>query len=231
MAILWWLVCFVTAQAATPFVGLEWRPLSRQDLVWVEEGRTSGVAVGEFDGAVRPVFSAFGGAWFNRHVGLSIGLGLAQLSSTTRTDDIYRQRQWGVVRPSLDLRFGWLERRLRYPIPWFLVGFHGDIPTARDVSNGYTAEEQEAADISAETERFRLGGAGGRVGAGVDYMLLPGLSLGAVFSVGLHASTFVGPDEGFTTLWVSTDAALLLTFEWPESGKKKRKAENGRGAP
>jgi hypothetical protein len=222
-----WLWVSLVANAATPFIGLEWRPLSRQDLVWVDEGRTSGVLVGEFDGAVRPVFSAFGGAWFNRYVGLSLGLGVAQLSSTTRVEDTYRQRQWGVVRPQLDLRFGWLDRRLRFPIPWFMLGAHGDIPSARDVSNAYTDDEQEAADSAAEVERIRLGGVGGRAGLGVDYMMLPGLSLGLTFSVGVHASTYVGPDEGFTTLWVSTDGALLLTFEWPGVGEARRKAKNG----
>jgi hypothetical protein len=216
----------LTASAATttPFLGVEWRPLSRQDLVWVDEGRTSGVAVGEFDGAVRPVFSAFGGVWFSRHVGLSLGLGMARLTTTNRSGDTYRQRHWGVFRPSLDVRIGWLERRLRYPIPWFVLGVYGDVPSARDVSNAYTADEQAAADESARLERIRLGGVGGRAGVGVDYMVLPGLSLGLTFTVGLHASTFVGSDEGFTNLWMSTEGALLVTFEWPPITRVKNNA-------
>ncbi len=204
-----------TASGGTPFFGLEWRPLSRQDLVWVEEGRTSGTAVGEFDGAVRPVFGAFGGYWFNKYVALQVGLGMARVTHTSRVDDIYRSQHWGVFRPSLDLRFGWMEQGVRRPVPWFLLGVYGDVPSARDVSNGFTDEEQAAADESATVERYRLGGVGGRAGIGVDYRLLPGLSIGALFTAGIHRSTYAGGDVGFASIWASTEAALLLTFEWP----------------
>lgn len=208
------------AHAATPFFGVEWRPLSRQDLVWVEEDRTSGTAVGEFDGTVRPVASAFGGVWFNKFVGLQVGVGLARVTSTTFVDDTFRSRHQGVFRPSLDLRFGWMEQRLQRPVPWFLLGVYGDVPSARDVSNGYTEEEQTAADEGAATDRARLGGVGGRAGFGVDYRLLPGLSLGAVVSVGIHRSTYAGGDDSFVSVWASTEAALLLTFEWPDEARR-----------
>lgn len=216
------LVAAMTAQAApTGFAGLEWRPLSRQDLVWVDEQRTSGTAVGEYDGTVKSVLSAFGGAWFNRYVGLSAGIGLAQDTRNTRSEDGKQQHVWSVVRPALDLRLGWMQRRDRFPIPWFLVGVYGDIPTVRDTSTLYTEEEQAAADAAALNDKFRLGGVGGRAGAGVDYRILPYLAIGAQFSVGLHQATYVGGDARFTTLWVATEASLLLTFEWPGKGSKK----------
>lgn len=213
-----------SAQAASGFAGVEWRPLSRQDLVFVDEGRTSGTAVGEFDGSVRPVLSAYGGAWFNRYVGLSVGLGLATLSTETAAEDTYRQRTWGVFRPSLDLRFGWIERKVRFPIPWVVVGAYGDVPTVVDVSNAYTAEEQEAADVAASNESFRLGGVGGRIGMGVDYQVLPGLAIGAQVTVGIHRATYTGGDDTFTSLWVATEAAILLSFEWPS--KRRGEAED-----
>lgn len=217
------LALMVTAQAAPRgFAGLEWRPLSRQDLVWVDENRTSGTTVGEFDGTVKPVLSAFGGAWFNRYVGLSAGLGFAQSTADSRTTETRQQHVWSVVRPSLDVRLGWVEPRDRFPIPWFLVGVYGDIPTVRDVSEQYTEDEQAAADAAALNDRYRLGGVGGRVGAGVDYRILPYLAIGAQFNVGLHRSTYTGADTRFTTLWVATEASILLTFEWPGKGGFKR---------
>jgi hypothetical protein len=195
--------------------------------VWVEEGRTSGTAVGEFDGTARPLFSAFGGVWFDRHIALVLGLGMARLTSTSEADDIYVQRHWGVFRPSLDLRFGWAPQRLHRPVPWVLLGMYGDVPSARDVSNGYTEEEQAAADESASTERARLGAFGGRLGFGVDYRLLPGLMLGLQATAGIHRSTYAGGDGSWASVWVATDAALLLTFEWPPEGlgPKRRRAE------
>lgn len=218
--IAWWLG---TALAATPYFGLEWRPLSRQDLVWVDEGRTSGTAVGAFDGTTRPVLSAFGGAWVNPWFGVHAGLGLAQIVSTSQADDVYVQRQIGVVRPSLDLRFGWMAQRLHRPTPWFLLGGWVDVPTVRDVSNGYTDEEQDAADLSADEDRYRLQGGGGRVGFGVDYRLLPGLLLGAQISVGLQRTAMVGDNDATVSLWISTEAALLLTFEWPPEARRNSK--------
>lgn len=219
------LALLAPAPAATGYAGLEWRPLSRQDLVWVEEGRTSGAAVGEFDGSVRSVLHAFGGVWFNRYIAVQGGLGLARLTTTSRIDDGYRQRHWGVIRPSVDLRFGWMEPRLRYPIPWVILGAYGDIPSVRDVSDAYTAEEQEAADALATSDRVRLGKVKGRVGMGVDYQMLPGVSLGAMFTVGVHRSTYEGADDTFTSLWLATDGALLVTFEWPAKAAKQQAAE------
>ncbi|MCA9573047.1 MAG: hypothetical protein KC656_34665, partial [Myxococcales bacterium] len=139
------LVLAAPVQAAQPFAGLEFDPLSRQDLVFVDEGRTSGTAVGELDGTVRSVASAYGGAWITRHVGIAVGLGVALAQATSRVDDVERQRTVGVFRPSLDVRLGWMERRPRFPIPWFLVGVYGDIPLASDRSTGFTEEEQAAA--------------------------------------------------------------------------------------
>jgi hypothetical protein len=201
--------------AATPYFGVEWRPLSRQDLVFVEEGRTSGTAVGAHDGTIRPVVSAFGGAWFGRWVAVQVGAGLAQLVTTSLAEEVYVQRHLGVFRPSFDLRFGWMEQRLHRPTPWFLLGGWVDVPTSRDVSNAYTTEEQEAADLAAAEDRYRLSGGGARAGFGVDYRLLPGLMLGAQVAVGLQRTSFPGDADATSTLWVTTEAALLLTFEWP----------------
>ena len=210
------------AVAAGPFAGLEIRPLSRADLVWVGEERTSGLAVGEFDGTVRPSVSAFVGYWFNRYVGLSGHVGLAWVTASTQVDGLARRQDWGVVRPGLDVRIGWMEPLMHKPVPWFFVGVHGDIPTVRDVDASRTEAQQEAANGAALTERYRLGGVGGRVGAGLDYRLLPGLAIGATLGVGLHRSLFIGGDAGLVSWWVQTDAALLLTFEWPRKAARSR---------
>lgn len=210
----------VDAEAARGFAGLEWRPLSRQDLVWVEEERTSGTAVGEFDGTVRPVLGAFGGVWFSRHVGLSFGLTYAQIDRSSRTEESRRLTRVSVLRPSLDLRFGWMEPQPQRPVPWVLVGLYGDIPAARDVSTAFSEAEQEAADQVAADSRYRLGGIGGRVGLGLDYRLMPGLMIGGQVSVGVHRAGYTGGDTRFATVFVATEAALLLTFEWPGRGRR-----------
>jgi hypothetical protein len=210
-----WLLLAGLANAVTPFLGVEFRPFSRQDLVWVDESRTSGTSVGEFDGTARPNLAAFAGVWLRRRVAIVGGLGVAQLSTITRTEDSYRVARWGVVRPSLDVRWAMMPIQDKMPVPWLMLGAYGDIPSARDASDAYTAEEQEAADEAMRTERARLGGVGGRAGVGVDYRLLPGLAIGANFAVGLHRAVYEAQDASTVSSWVTTEAGLLLTFEWP----------------
>lgn len=204
----------VADAAPRGYAGLAYKPLSRQDLVWVEQDRTSDVLVGEFDGAVRGNLEAFGGVWFNRFVGLNLTLGVAQWLNESVVNDVTSRKSWLVVRPGLDVRLGWIEPKINFPVPWFFAGVHGDIPAVRDRSNGYTPEEQEAASDAATVAGYRLGGVGGKVGAGVDYRILPGFLIGATFGVGIHRGTYVGADSRYGTLWVQTEASLLLAFEW-----------------
>ncbi len=208
------LAAMQSAVASEPFFGLEWAPLSRQDLVWVDESRTSGLAVGEFDGSVSSNLQAFGGVWFDHRWGLAGTLGYAQWTNETLTDDTVGRRTWAVIRPGVELRVGFHERRLLRPLPYVFLGLHGDIPIVTDRSNAHDEEAQDAIDATLRADAYRLGGFGGRTGFGVDYGVLPGLWLGAVVGLGLHRTAYAGADVDFGTLWVSMDAAFRLTFSW-----------------
>jgi hypothetical protein len=204
-----------------PLAGLEWRPLSRADLTWVAEDRTSGTGVAEFDGNVSPLLSAFGGLWLVDRVGLVGGLGVARLTSTTWSGESWRQRHWGVVRPSLDVRFAPWKRTTGRPSPWLLLGGHGDIPSARDTSNAFSDEEEAVAEEDAKVERARLGGLGGRVGVGVDLRFAPGLVVGAQYAVLWHRGVLRTSEQDSVTSWVAGEAALVLGFEWADGPAKK----------
>lgn len=203
------------AAAATPFVGLAWQPLSRADLLWVDEGRTSGVAVGEFDGVVDPPLQAFGGVWLSDDIGLVGSLGVARLQTTTVVGDTWRQQHWGVIRPAIDIRYAIGPREVGRPAPWATLGVHGDIPSARDVSNGYTDEEQAQADQEAFIDRARLGGVGARMGVGLDYRLREGIAIGGMYTIGWHRGLLRTDEADVVSSWVSGRAQLLVTFEWP----------------
>lgn len=219
------ILCFVTVLIASqalaspdepvrPFAGVEWQPLSRADLVWVDEGRASGTTVGEFDGIVNPTLKAYGGAWLTPRLGLSATVGVARIGNTSEVDQVIRHLHWGVIRPGLDVRFALNERRPYRPVAWILTGGHGDIPSARDVSNGYDETEQLAADDAFAVERAQLSGIGGRTGLGVDYEVLPGLDLGAMWAVGYHRTLWRGPDITLLSQAVSAEASLFLQFRW-----------------
>jgi hypothetical protein len=205
-----------SAWATTPYVGLEWRPLSRGDLTWVDQGDTTGLAVGGLDGFARPQLLAYGGAWVTEHVAVQGALGVARLQTTTWEGDVYEQRHWGVVRPEADIRVSLLPRSDPRPIPWLFLGAHVDIPSTRDTSNGFTQEELDAAQETARSDRMRLGAIGGRLGAGADLGLLPTLRLGMQWAVDWQRSLYVDTDPATASSWLSAEGALLLEFQWPE---------------
>ena len=97
-----------------------------------------------------------------------------------------------------------------------LLGGHVDLPSSRDVSNGYTEDEQLAADEAATEDRIRLGAWGGRAGAGVDLGVLPYLRLGGQWTLGWQRSLWKSGDPGTVTSFVSAEAAFLLEFQWPK---------------
>lgn len=214
------LLLFATAIAGpTPLFGLEWRPLGRADLNWVDEGRTSGLAVAELDGAVRPALSAFFGAWMSERTALLGSLGLARMTTTTWTDggegepDTYRSRSWGVFRPEVDLRFAPWGHRTN-PTAFLIGGLYGDIPSARDVSNAYTEEEQATADETAAQDRIRLGGFGARLGFGADVDLGKGVHIGGQYTVYWQQTLLVSDDADAVSGWLASEASMILTIEF-----------------
>jgi hypothetical protein len=196
------------------FFGLEVHPLSRSDLSWEADNRVTGLAVGEFDGVVRPSVGAFFGDWLTRRIALQGSIGLARLQNTTWVGDVWEQTHWGVIRPELDARFALALPREHVPQPWILAGLYADIPSVRQSSNGFDEDEQALADEGATADFARLAGLGGRLGFGVDLRILPAFSLGALADVGIHRGLFVGDDPNVVSSWVSGEASLLATFWW-----------------
>lgn len=214
-----WLLLSVLAHAVEPLAGVAYSPLGRSDLAWLDDGRTTGLGVGEFDGVVRPQLSAFGGVWLSPRVGLVGSLGIARLQATTWVGETWTQRHWGVVRPEVDVRWTIVKRRVAFPVPWLVVGVYGDIPSARSTSNGWSRAEQRAADEVAAADRARLGGVGARIGVGADYRITPNVAIGATWSALWHHATVAGSEALTVSSWVASDASLLLTFEWPKKAE------------
>lgn len=219
------------AQAGVvPMVGVEYSPLSRGDLTWTSEDRSSGLAVGEFDGFVNPSLQLYGGAWLHERVGFTVSFGVASLSSRTWTDsvatgevdadgnditvDIYRTRTWTVLRPAGELRVALTPRLLRRPCLWLAAGGYGDIPITSDESSGYSEEEQALADETAYADAARLGGFGLTGGLGVTYRVVDGIAVGLRGDLGWHQGVLLTEDTSVVSSWITTNASLLLQFEW-----------------
>jgi len=199
----------------SPYMTFEWRPLSRGDLTVVEEQRTSGLLVSSVDGFARPQVQLDVGAWVTDNLAVQGSVGVARASVTTWTGTVYSQQHWGVVRPGFDLKLRPGRRTPGLPVPWALLGGHVDIPSSRDVSNGYTVEEQLDADDAADIDRVRLGALGARVGVGVEQRIVGGLSIGAQYAAQWQRSLFVRRDPVTIESQVFGEASLLLVFDWP----------------
>ena len=87
--------------------------------------------------------------------------------------------------------------------------------TPSDASNGYTADEREAANRDATLDRIRLGAAGSRFAAGADLGLLPSLRIGLQWALDWQRTLFKGSDPTAITQWVTAEGALLLELHWP----------------
>ncbi len=208
------LFALTTALAAEPVLGLEWRPLSRADLVWLEDGRSSGTGVSEHDGLLNHGLRPFAGAWLSPRWGLFGSLSVARLSTTTWVDDVWRTRSWTVVRPALDARFLFTEAGKTGPRAWALAGASGDLPAVRDRSNGFSESEAEAAASGAYLDQARLGGVGARLGVGAELEVTPGLSLGAQWTLDWHSGVLRSAEVSASARLLTTQGALLLSYGW-----------------
>lgn len=203
------LLALLCPAIASPTLGLEYVPLSRGDLTWVDEGRTSGTGVGEFDGLLQPSLRFHGGVLRNRGA-LLAGLAVARITTTTWLADQYTRTHVGVVRVGLDYR-----RYLRpssHPgvVPWLGLGAYGDIPSARNESSSYTPEEQEAADEGARAISRSLGGVGGRLGPGFSWNVTEDVSVGGAWNGVLHWGQVLDEDTLSVSVLVFSEASLLF---------------------
>jgi hypothetical protein len=118
----------------------------------------------------------------------------------------------GVVRLGAIVRAGWVPRRLLAVRPFVQGSFFADVPMARTSSESLSEEETAAVAIADRSTRGRLGALGGSGGVGVLDEVLPGLAVGAVFSVGARSSAWPTTAGGTRSSWITADAAFLVEF-------------------
>jgi len=194
------------------YLGVDYAPLGRADLVVAEEGQTSGTGLGEFDGLLQPPLTAWGGLLNGRRAWL-LGLSVAseRTSSYIGTESARSVR--GAVRPSVDHRTYLRDRELHTPLPWIQVGLYGVIPWGWETSESYTTEEQAAMDTQAAIDRSRIGGAGLRMGGGVELGFQGGLFIGARSLLVIHQGRESDEDGITISTQLRTDVALTAGLQ------------------
>ena len=200
---------------AAALLGVAWAPPGVGALAWSDGEQFSGTLAGEFDGLLRPPLTAHGG-WIGKHDAVLGGLALVRFSTGSfGNTDSYEGV--GSTRLSVDYRRYLLARNAGN------VGFYGTgggyyiLPNAADVSDGYTPEEQDAADEGAGDARARIGGLGGQVGVGAEYLFgdaagRPAVAVGLRYVVRLYRGQAAN-DEGYTISTILLPEAALVV-EW-----------------
>jgi hypothetical protein len=185
-----------------PVLGIDFAPLSRADLVWVDENRTSGTGVGEWDGLLRGSLRPWGG-WRGEHWDALGSVGVAAISTTTRTEGTSRLQVLGGLRLGVDFQRHIAATSLD---PWAGVGAYGVIPLALDSSDSFSEAEAENAAAETAVDRARIGGFGARFGGGVGIPVGEALTLGAASHLVWHgAVSFTDAGSNFSTLtWMET---------------------------
>ena len=203
-----WLILLSLAHA-DGFFGVDYVPSGRADLIAIAEGQTSGTRVGEFDGLLQPPLTAWGGILRERRAWLG-GLSVASWSNTTWAGSQQTTSRRGGVRLSLDHRSYLVLPDPDTPSPWLQAGVYGIIPIAREHSDAWNDDEAEAMAAEASEARSRIGGAGLRVGGGVELPLKSGLSLGARVLVVVHQGWAFDDTGQSTSTAVRTEPALTV---------------------
>lgn len=200
--------------AAEPFVGVDYAPMGRADLLWADSDQPTGTFVGELDGLISPPLSAYAGIFRGDHWAWTLGLSMARTRTVTWTLDDRRVQTNTGIRPALDLNRYLIDREVGSPTAWVGGGLYGVIPIARDQNDAYGDEEQQAANEGAREIMARIGGVGARAGVGAEYLLLDGLTVGLRTHLSGYRSQRYTEDALLVSTLVSVDAAVRVQIEF-----------------
>lgn len=199
------------------FLGVDYLPLGRADLGWVQEGRLSGVLGNEEDGFVQGPLRMWGGLGWDRHAVVA-GFSAVRMKTTTwasSPDDgseLVTESTQGGVRPAIDYRYYFLPRGPGQVSPYLGAGLNGVIPTVSYASETWSASEESGYLAQQAEDRARIRGAGGRIQGGAELLFENGLMLGIRQSFDLQRGERVDTEVARTTALLSTETALSLGF-------------------
>lgn len=207
------LLALVRPALAAATLGGAWSPAGAGTIAWDDAQAWSGTLAGEFDGLLRPPLTAWGG-WTGPKDSVTGGLALVRLGTATWADTSGYQGL-GSTRFSLDYR-RWLHAREAGNVGFYaLGGGYYILPNAKDVNDGYTPEEQDAADEGAASARARIGGMGAQLGVGAEYVLgdvrgRPAVALGIRYLGRVYRGQSVSDTGSTVSTVLLTEAALTV---------------------
>lgn len=196
---------------------VDWLPMGRGDLAWIDRGRLSGTGAAETDGQLTTPLRLRAGVTLGRHGWM---LGLASWRETTTVwgsnpedgSDLITRVRVGSLRPSFTYRWWTAPRQVQRVVPYVEGGMYGVVPTVDYRSETWTEAEQGAFDDVAEDDRTRIGGVGGFMGGGFEVAWDSGLSVGARQAFVVHRGQALTDDDSRVSVLLSTETSLTLGF-------------------
>ncbi|MEL6343565.1 MAG: hypothetical protein AAFV53_10550 [Myxococcota bacterium] len=191
------------------YLGADYLPFGRGDLVTVDDGQTSGTGLSEGDGILQPPLTVWGG-WRSAYTAWLFGLSAGWDRTVIYSGQQRTLSSQGGVRPSVDQRIYLRATHEPGALPWLQWGAYGTIPWAREESTAWTEEEQAAFQDAARERRGRIGGYGVRVGGGVEVGLTEQLYIGVRALLVIHQGVRQSGDQSVISTQLRPENGLSL---------------------
>jgi len=201
---------------ASWLLGAAWAPVGTGALAWDDANRWSDTLSGEFDGLLRPPLAAHAG-WIGGKDAVTGGLALVRFTDSTFSSNGGYVGVGG-TRLAVDYR-RYVWRRDPGAVGFYgTAGVYGILANARDVSDAYSEEEQNAADETSASLRSRIGGVGGQAGVGAadlfaDRAGRPAVALGVRGAARLYRGQAATEDGYAVSTVILPEAALVVDFQ------------------
>jgi hypothetical protein len=209
------LLALLAPASAAVLFGAAWVPPGIGQLAWDDAQGFSGELVGEFDGYLRPPLTAHAG-WAGKKDAVLANAAVARFA-TSRVGDGYATDAISTVRLGLDYRrWVWAREAGRVGL-YGTLGGYGILPGATDTDSNWTDAEQADADEAAVERMGRVGGLGGQLGVGGEYVFgdpqgRPAVALGLRTLVRMHRAQVVQDEAATVSTALLTETALVLEF-------------------
>jgi hypothetical protein len=203
----------IRSALAGALVGVDYVPSGLGDQAWVAEEQLTGTQVAETDGLLVPPLRSFGGVMWNRN-GALLGFSMARISTTVATASDVSRSTRTALRPSLDYRRWFMDRKAAKPLAYVTTGVHGVIPFASESADSATNADEAALEEAADQDRQRIGALGFQAGVGAEVMWNNGISLGIRSSLVVYRSQSTDSQTRTVSSLIRPETALSLSFSF-----------------
>lgn len=199
---------------AKGMMGVDYTPIGRGDLTFLQSPSSTELGLAENDGLIRPTFQPWIGFYSNKRPQSH----QAELNILSHHIGTYYSESQKTVQRYQAVRVGYAFRRhwspSQNPIePFVRLGFHHNFSSVTFTSTAYTNEEAEDMEKASKEAAALFGGSGVTPGLGLRYPVQDHLFIGIRWDLDIHVTNFI-TEEGGAALDVYTNTNGAFLIEW-----------------